>query len=655
MRFSNQYFILLCIIIGSLVLRLLPLKYGISLAEVDPYHQYWLAEKILNGEQVLNAHDQTSWYPRERILSDIPLGVSLIGVGFYNIISPFGLELKTVCVFTPLIFVASTLIVIHFLGKEISSRVTGLIAAGLVGISPIYTMRSAVGWFDNDVIGLMFLLASGFFFIKAIRADKLRVNLIYAAFTSICVFWVSITWIGYYVIGLLSTVYLLWIIFDRKTTTQSLAVFIISILPSMYSASFIWGGLSLFYSLPVTPFYFVLSLALITAFYGSSRRILLPSFAASFAVIIGLFMLFSEIPYDPRVSMLINPLAIGDIGIRPSVQENLVTQPETLLHYHGIILAYGIIGLAALVRHRRFDVAVLFMVVYFITAFYFAVVMVRFNFLVSAAISILGAYGMAFIVDSIKVNMSKVKTRSIIADAKIGYKSSIDKHLKTVIIIGMILGLTLLPTAYSSIMASDRPQLKDTSLLLTEPNSAWNDSLDWVRANCEGEVMIAWWDYGHWLKAEGKVVTVCDNTLIFPDQVAKVGLLYLSDEETAWDMMKNEFGDAEYVLVFTTFRLTEEGSKALLLGDDGKWREMYRLTSKFYQVPDIESYDKDGDGLPDIDSLLGKCIIHSMGSENVQFERFDVKYISQIEELKLHEDYARILILQRKAVEAEQK
>jgi len=632
---------LFAIVICSVILRFSPLKYGLSLAEVDPYHHYWLAGKFIHGDSVINAVDQTSWYPKERILSDQPLGQSLIAAGLCEILSPLGVDLKTVCAFLPIPFVIFTIILVFVLGRKISGGITGLVGAVLISIYPVYVARSTVGWFENDVIGLLCLLASGYFFIEAIGNDDLKKSLTFTALTAFSVFWVSIVWIGYYAISIISAVYFINNVIRQNATRRSLVVFTLSLLPAMYSAGFIWRGGNMLFTQSVLPFYFVLTSATTIALCGSGRRNTLFSIIVSLAVIMSLSMFFLNPPSDPRTQILFDPIGRGGMAVLPDVAENIMTSPAQIWGYHGMVLAFCVFGVIALIRQKKADAARFFLIIFFFSSLYLAIIMLRFNFLFSVPASLLGALGVNYLLELIQ----KSAPYSRFLPKSLHKLLPVEKYLRIFFVVFLV--LILIPRAYHTVDLSGKPHLIDTSLFFDRPNSAWRDGLDWMRENCRGEVVVAWWDYGNWLKAEGGVVTVCDNTLMYPDQVGKVSLLYLSDEETAATMMREEFGNAKYLLVFVTFAVTENGTLPLLYGDEGVWREMYRLAAHYSSMPAIESYDTDNNRLVDDHCLLGKTALYAMGNKSIEFNRFTVKYVTPIEETRLYEYCARIVILER--------
>ncbi len=118
---------LLIIFILALSVRLLPLRWGMSLSEFDPFEQFRFTEKIVNEGYFswLDWRDFQRWYPWGAYIprTNLP-GLPLTAATFYMIISALGVSvtLKDFCIVFPAIMGAIACVVIYFLGKEISGK-----------------------------------------------------------------------------------------------------------------------------------------------------------------------------------------------------------------------------------------------------------------------------------------------------------------------------------------------------------------------------------------------------------------------------------------------------------------------------------------------------------------------------------------------------
>ena len=95
--------------------------------------------------------------------------------------------------------------------------------------------------------------------------------------------------------------------------------------------------------------------------------------------------------------------------------------------------------------------------------------------------------------------------------------------------------------------------------------------------------VMCWWDYGYWITVWGNKTSLADNGTSNLTQIQNIGLMFMSNETEAIEILKTWNRDAHrlgfqsnisHVLVFTTF---DQNGNDAGFGDEGKWRWMARI------------------------------------------------------------------------------
>jgi dolichyl-diphosphooligosaccharide--protein glycosyltransferase len=125
---------LLLLFILAIVVRLTPLLRGYNLIKAfDPWIQYYNADYLRTHSiyEYFRWYDYKSWYPVGVYRGDLRPGLTFTIVILYHLLNfvGFNIPLYDLCFFFPAFMGGITVIVMYYLGKEIHSRGTGLIAA----------------------------------------------------------------------------------------------------------------------------------------------------------------------------------------------------------------------------------------------------------------------------------------------------------------------------------------------------------------------------------------------------------------------------------------------------------------------------------------------------------------------------------------------
>ncbi|MHA2223868.1 MAG: STT3 domain-containing protein [Candidatus Hodarchaeales archaeon] len=151
--------------------------YEIILSANDPYSQFRAATYIEeNGLfAFLSWVDPQTWYPEGRFWGrNLYMGTPLSAVILHQFQLILGLDvsLEVVCFFQPAFFGALTCVAIYFLGKELGNKKVGILAALFLSVSAGHLQRTVAGFFDNEALGILFLVLLLYFYARSLRTGS---------------------------------------------------------------------------------------------------------------------------------------------------------------------------------------------------------------------------------------------------------------------------------------------------------------------------------------------------------------------------------------------------------------------------------------------------------------------------------------------------
>jgi len=114
--------------------------------------------------------DELTYYVGRPIDSTLiaPLTIYITSV-IYWLVKGFGVSLLTVCAYASAIYGAMIVFPAFLLGRELSNKYGGLLAAGLIGTAPQILVRTFGSSYDTDQIALFFLVFTIYLGIYALR------------------------------------------------------------------------------------------------------------------------------------------------------------------------------------------------------------------------------------------------------------------------------------------------------------------------------------------------------------------------------------------------------------------------------------------------------------------------------------------------------
>jgi len=669
---ASLFFLILFL---AFIVRLLPIRWGYYLSEFDPHYQYYLAKDMVeNGffgpNSWVSRYDYKMWYPWGRNMGASYPGLPATMALFYSILNALGIRivlpqglhplssdpLYNFCILFPVIMGTLTCIVMYFLGKDIGGKEVGLLSALFLALNGSYISRTALGFCDDETVGILGILLFIFFFLRSIEPERsIRANAIYAVAAGLSLGYIFASWgASRYALGMALLFVFVLILLRRYTSRLLLS----------YSITF---GISLFITIniPALGFRFlteattlvVFGLFLLLCLLEATRYIKTPKRKAMLVIgflAFGAILLFALSwlgiirPLGDKFISVINPIQRLFIPLIESVQEHRPSAWGSFYYDFGIGILFIPVGLffaAQNPTNRN-----LFLIIFGLTSVYFAGSMVRLSLLMAPVFCLLWALALTRI---LRPFITVMKEAPIIPRRKIGFQAHVGKEFSGAFLIIMLILLTftlVLPGpnliyprvfdhAYSPVtIAAGSMPLKPGGTV-----TDWLYTLTWMRNNESVKVVAAWWDYGYWITIIGNKTTLADNGTLNMTQIEYIAWMFLSTEDNATSILK-QFespiqGPVTHVAIFITFYFDpnkQQRETDVGWGEESKWRWMARISERLTGRSDAaygnstlgtDWYDSDGDGQrasdgsEDVSNNLGQStVIYKM----MQYIKYDV-------------------------------
>lgn len=591
--------VLSLILFISFTIRLFPLRWEVGtsvvhITEFDGYFQFRFAQYMVNNGLVSWAYP-TQWIDNQRWS---PQGINVAVAGYpglpmtaavlYDIITSLGvnIDLMTFCALLAPVFGMLASFFIYFLGKDIGGKTTGLFAALFVALSPSFIQRSAVGWFDDEIIGIPFMILFALMFLRSIETDRpIKSSVEYAVGSGLALGYFIAGWgAAYFAIGLM-TLYVFVLILLRRysqrllisfSMTFGLGLFIAINVPKLTP-----GYLTTFVVLPVAGIFLLLCLFETFRTFKAPRAQLLitvgilASLVAAFAV---LWVLGYMQNIAGKFMSVLDPFIRQSFPLIESVAEHRISSWGSIYYEFGIGIIFFVAGMYFVARNL--NNRNLFVLIFGLTALYFACSMVRLFVLMAPAFGLLGAIG---IVGMMKPFLTLLKQAPKITMKKKYSLESVGREFSgaAVFLIFIILMTNFAfptPRVYRQAYAPTTISAGSLPIAPAQQVSEWIDMLKWTQDNLNaGTIVSSWWDYGYWLTILGNVTTIADNATINGTQIENIGFSFMANETNSLRILKQY--KVEYVLVFATFDVQGNWLDGAG-GDNGKWTWMARISGK---------------------------------------------------------------------------
>lgn len=566
--------------------------------EFDPWFNYRATGYMVQHGfyKFLNWFDERAWYPLGRIVGGTVYPGLMITSGCIHYILHtlnIPIHIRDICVFLAPIFSGLTSISTYLLTSELWSRGAGLFAASFIAIVPGYISRSVAGSYDNEGIAIFALQFTYFLWVRSLKTG----SVFWSAGAALSYFYMVSAWGGYVFITNLIPLHVFVLLlmgrYSERILTSYSTFYILGLLLSMQipfvgfqpiRTSEHMAALGIFVLLLIIAVLRHLQSVLSRSEY---RKIYLFGVIAAavivFTGVVILTVLGVIAPWSGRFySLWDTGYAKIHIPIIASVSEH---QPTTWfsfffdLHILACSFPVGIWYCIKNVNDER-----VFVILYAISAVYFAGVMVRLMLTLTPVVCILAGIAFSnlfevFLKEDNNSNTFAHKTISYVEDhddnsmekknlydkaGKVKFRpkhdtlhetrSGIGSNLKSVIILAILMILMMFAVhctwvtsnAYSSpsiVLAFHNNQDGSRNLL-----DDFREAYYWLSQNTDDNARImSWWDYGYQIAGMANRTTLVDNNTWNNSHIALVGKAMSSTEEKSYEIMTSL--DVDYVLV----------------------------------------------------------------------------------------------------------
>eukprot|EP00053_Salpingoeca_punica_P010927 m.97578 g.97578 ORF g.97578 m.97578 type:complete len:756 (-) comp15536_c0_seq1:213-2480(-) len=540
------------------------IRYESVIHEFDPYFNYRTTQHLVEKGfyDFHNWFDDRAWYPLGRIIGGtIYPGLMVTASFIFNLMNYIHvpMDIRNVCVFLAPLFSSFTTIITYLITKELKDGRAGLVAACLIAIVPGYISRSVAGSYDNEAIAIFCMINTYYFWIKAVKTG----SLCWSAVCAVAYFYMVSSWGGYVFLINLIPLHVLALMamgrFNHRIYVAFSAVYVLGTLLSM-QISFV--GFQPTYSSEHMAALGTFGLCQIHALvnwldakmqdrkqeYDTLIRALVTATVGILVATVGVATALGKIaPWTGRFYSMLDPTyAKNHIPIIASVSEH---QPTTWVSFFNDLHVLSSLFPAGLwfVFHRLTNERV-FIVLYAVSAVYFAGVMVRLMLTLAPIVVVCASICISHVLDSFLDNAEPVPDAPKPPKRE---RNSPETHGFLLAMVIVLLSLYTIHCVYTTQTAYSSPSV----VLSTYNNDGSKAIIDdfreayfwlWQNTKPDSRVM-SWWDYGYQIAGMGNRTTLVDNNTWNNSHIAMVGMAMSSNETRAYEIMRSL--DVDYVLV----------------------------------------------------------------------------------------------------------
>jgi dolichyl-diphosphooligosaccharide--protein glycosyltransferase len=539
-----SYTALIFIFVLAFLVRILAMlrPYEIILAANDPFSQLRAAQYIeTNGlEAFFSWVDPQTWYPEGRYWGQSQyIGTPLSAVILHQLFLLLGLHvpLEFVAYIQPPLFGALTCVAIYFLGKELGNKKIGLLSALFLSISAGHLQRTIAGFFDNEALGILFLVLTLYFYARALRTGSASMTV----WAGICLGVLSGSWgASTYVFNLLALHAFILILMRKDSDRLLLAYggsvvigsFIMTLIPRNGPASILstdglipLGVLGLL--VLVSLLRIISSLYDLTDLKGQIKSYY-PLIGLGIVIGIALFLLSGVATnLSSKFITVILPFFRDETPILKSVSEHQLVSWAGFFRNNGVLLF--LLPLAMYYLYEKPTERNLLLLIFGFTSIYFAGSMVRLALILAPAAALLAAKAidqtlLPFVLTfQERFALSRRKTRLV--------QPMSNEHTAIAFsFIGLFLLFSVLNATQAAFDSTQAP-----SILTIVPGSGgqsliigndWQEAIGWLDYHSTvNDVTASWWDYGYWISGNSNVTILVDNATINSTKIGNVGCM----------------------------------------------------------------------------------------------------------------------------------
>jgi dolichyl-diphosphooligosaccharide--protein glycosyltransferase len=552
------------------------------------------AHMVENGfYNFLNWFDERAWYPLGRIVGGtVYPGLMITSGGIHWLLHLLNIpvHIRDICVFLAPIFSGLTAISTYLLTKELWSAGAGLFAASFIAIVPGYISRSVAGSYDNEGIAIFALQFTYYLWVKSVKTG----SVFWAASAALSYFYMVSAWGGYvFIINLIPLHVFVLLIMGRyspRLFTSYTTFYILGLVCSMQIPFVGFQPIRTSEHMAASGV-FVLLFAVAALKHMQTilskqefRKLFIIGGLSAAAIVFGTVVLLTLAgviaPWSGRFySLWDTGYAKIHIPIIASVSEH---QPTTWFSFffdlHILVCTFPV-GLWYCIK--KINDERVFVVLYAISAVYFAGVMVRLMLTLTPVVCILAGIAFSCLLDVFlkedapATKESQEEQEESVTEKKLYDKAGKIKHrpkhdssshssrqenrglgsnIKSMVVIAILMMLMMFAVHCTWVTSN---AYSSPSIVLAFYNSAdgtrnilddFREAYYWLSQNTADDARVmSWWDYGYQIAGMANRTTLVDNNTWNNSHIALVGKAMSSPEEKAYEIMTSL--DVDYVLV----------------------------------------------------------------------------------------------------------
>lgn len=618
-------------------------RYEIILSANDPYAQFratsYIAENGLFS--FLSWFDPQTWYPEGRPWGkNLYLGTPVSAVLIYQFFGLIGLNipLEVVCYYHPALLGSLTCVAIYFLGKELANKKVGLLSALFLAVSGGHLQRTVVGFFDNEAVGILFLVLALYFYARALRTGSVTSTIL----AGICLGILSGSWgASTYVFNLLA-IHALVLLVTKKHSSRLFLAYGGSIIIGFIIMIFIPrnGPGSILTTDGLAPLGVLGLVALaelyryVGTFYDTQQVrdrvrdnfiVILPIILIiSIIGIIALFVsgLMGNIPSKFVTTIL--PFFRDETPILKSVSEHQLVVWSTFYRNIGILVFF--IPLSIYYLYEKPTEGNILLLLFGLTAIYFAGSMVRLALILAPASALLVAKA---IDQTLLPFVLTFQERFALTRRKTRITQPLSNELTAIAFafIGIFLLLSVWMATDTASKSASAPSILTIvpapgQQSLTIGND-WQEAIGWLDYHTTSrDVVASWWDYGYWISGNSNTTILVDNSTHNSTKIANIGCMLVLNPRESLKIAK--IYDVTYIVL-----LVSDGWGALGLDSDlGKVPWFVRIGEQSGSIVQIDQdeyleYDSRNQYITGYVNKFYQSVFWALFTSEVKTETFD--------------------------------
>lgn len=624
------------IFVIAFMIRAFPIiKYGYGIRAYDPYVQRYTAQYIENHglKAFFMLLDTQSWVPWGRQLGTFYIGVGGVGALFHSILMVLGFDvsLLTVVALVPPLFGALSCLAIYGLVGDLSNERAALFSALIAAISMGMIRRTIVGFFDNDAVGVFFILMSLWMFTRGMK----KKSVVYPFFSGIFLAFLTWTWGAHKYLFGLYLIFAFFLLITRKMDVHSamnyaitilVAIGLMVILPANYEAltgTVVLASLAIVF-LIILNFIAVYSTEFISMKEETVRNWLIGG-ALTVAIIAGIVLYATGRigGVGTKYLSILNPNVRDQLPAFSSVSENQPAPWSALFRGMFLPILFTPLGIYYFFEKRTKRGG--FFVLCMGTAFYFSSSISRLVVMFAPFFAIAGGIGIDFLLGPLTAVLKKEwithKVRPVrrrLGELTLPRGEAVAGYA----LVGLILFLSVYHT---------QQNVQRTAGAYV--GGGERKVFQYLRTHASSEDRVAaWWDYGYRLRYMGHVTTLVDNFTGNYNQIGAVGSMLMLPPRKSIEIMRKY--RVKYVVVYGGQRRVTDIRKA-------QW--MIKISSKHapkWGVKKDEWYDEDTHKYkkPLFKSTLWKLVAAQLGS------RLDKRWVKQLGVKELSDNASNFVV-----------